>query len=195
MTQGVLLAAGASRRYGGCKLLQAHIAGRPMAAVAAEHLLQALPAPLAVVADDRSPLAELLQALGLRTVVNPDPGRGMASSIAVAVAASRGRDGWVIALADMPWIQPATIAAVAAALRAGAPAAAPAYGGRRGHPVGFGRACAAQLVALRGSSGAKALFQQLPGARVLPTDDPGVLRDVDRPGDLASGWDSLDRDQ
>jgi molybdenum cofactor cytidylyltransferase len=94
--------------------------------------------------------------------------------------------GWVVALADMPWIAPESIARVAAAVATGAQVAAPFHRGERGHPVGFGRACYAELAALSGDIGARAVIAAHRDALVrIDVDDLGILRDVDAPADLA----------
>ena len=108
---------------------------------------------------------------------------GTGTSIARAVQASAAADGWIVALADMPEIQAATIAAVRQALEDGALTAAPYYRGRRGHPVGFAAACGAELAALTGDDGARAVLERHPPVRI-DVDDPGVLFDVDQPEDL-----------
>ena len=106
-------------------------------------------------------------------------------SLACGVRASAGADGWVIALGDMPWLQPATIAQVARRLETGAPIAAPEYRGRRGHPVGFGAAFGPALMALRGDKGAQELLRRNRGRlHRLPCNDPGCLADIDHPSDL-----------
>lgn len=112
----------------------------------------------------------------------------MGASLACAVAAVAEADGWVIALGDMPWIAPATISAVADALRDGAEIAAPAYRGERGHPVGFARPYGPLLTALTGDEGARAIVNARKWAvRLVDVDDAGALRDVDHPADLAGG--------
>ena len=86
----------------------------------------------------------------------------------------------------MPWIRVETIAAVAAAVGAGATLAAPVHGGVRGHPVGFGAACGPALAALADDFGARSLVAAHAGALLrIDVDDPGVLRDVDTPRDPA----------
>jgi len=101
------------------------------------------------------------------------------------VRATIDAKGWVVMLADMPWIQAATIARVAAAIDHGATVAAPFYRGMRGHPVGFGNRCVAALTALSGDEGAKTVVAQHRDTMVrIDVDDPGVLRDVDTRGDL-----------
>ena len=85
----------------------------------------------------------------------------------------------------MPWIAPASIAAVADALQGGAEIAAPSYRGQRGHPVGFARSYGGLLTTLTGDEGARAIVAARQWAvRFVEVDDPGVLRDVDRPDDL-----------
>jgi molybdenum cofactor cytidylyltransferase len=89
----------------------------------------------------------------------------------------------VIALADMPWVEPATMAGVVDALRGGASVAAPSCRGRRGHPVGFAASCYGELSALSGDEGAKAVVDRHP-VTLIDTDDAGILRDVDTRQDL-----------
>lgn len=186
MIRGILLAAGAGTRFGADKLLHPVADGVPLAVAAARTLAAVLPGSLAVVRPGAPELARWLAAQGLEVVVNPRAGQGMGASLARGVAAAREADGWVIALADMPWVQADTVAAVAGALAAGAVLAAPLYRGRRGHPVGIGREFLDELLALRGDAGARALLRREAGRlRELATADPGAVWDVDRPRDLA----------
>jgi molybdenum cofactor cytidylyltransferase len=60
----------------------------------------------------------------------------------------------------------------------------PFYQGQRGHPVGFGAEHGEALRGLDGDTGARALLAANRVAR-LDLDDPGILRDVDTPDDLA----------
>jgi molybdenum cofactor cytidylyltransferase len=85
----------------------------------------------------------------------------------------------------MPWILPSTIARVAAAVADGAPVAAPFHDGKRGHPVGFSRACYDRLAALTGDEGAKSVVARYADELAhIDVDDPGTLRDVDTRKDL-----------
>lgn len=192
---GVLLAAGRGTRFdpqGTRNKLLAPVgegaaAATPVAVAAARPLLQALPRVVAVVrpASD-SGQRELHRALsdaGCALVVNARADEGMGASIAAGVAACADADGWLIALADMPAVQPATVAALVRALRAGAPAAAPFCDGRRGHPVGFSAALRAELLALQGDTGAREVLQRHPPQRI-DVADPGCLVDVDTVADL-----------
>lgn len=183
MPVGLLLAAGRSQRFGTDKRLFRFPDNTPMAVKAARALRRALPSVLAVVRESDQ-AAMCLAAAGVELVLCPAAGDGMGHSIACGVAASDRADGWLIALADMPWIPPESIAAVASALAAGAAIARPVYAGRGGHPVGFSAAFGADLQRLRGDRGAQQLLRSAPITEV-PCADPGVLQDVDRPHDLS----------
>ncbi len=190
---GILLAAGRGTRFGGDKLWaplgNASLdvpAATPLGVAAATHLVAALPDAIAVVRPRDTQLAQRLCDSGLRIVECANADDGMGASLACGVAAAQDADGWVVALADMPWITPATIEAVAAAVAAGADIAAPAYRGERGHPVGFARYHFASLAALTGDAGARSLIERFPDRLVLiDVGDPGVIRDVDTRRDLA----------
>jgi molybdenum cofactor cytidylyltransferase len=182
---GILLAAGRGARFGGEKLL-ADLEGERIGVSACNHLMAAVPNVIVVLRPHDDALAAALAITGARIVSCPNSDAGMGASLAHGVRATIDAKGWVVMLADMPWIQAATIARVAAAIDDGATVAAPFYRGMRGHPVGFGNRCVAALTALSGDEGAKTVVAQHRDTMVrIDVDDPGVLRDVDTRGDLA----------
>jgi len=188
--RGILLAAGYSKRFGSNKLLQALPAGAPEAGTpiglaAARHLLEALPESIAVVRPRAQKLGKILRDAGCNTVVCKNASEGMGTSLAAGVRAASEADGWVVALADMPFIRPETIRIVAKALQEGAAIAAPSFHGERGHPVGFARRFLEELSSLRGDDGARQFLRQHPEwVNILEVDDPAVVRDIDKPSDL-----------
>lgn len=194
---GILLAAGEGSRFGGDKLLEPMPAGSghampgtALGVASARRLIGALPHSIAIVRPRDTQLAALLQAAGLRNVAFANAGDGMGASLACGVAATGSADGWVIALADMPWIASATIRAIADAVAASAEIAAPSYRGERGHPVGFSRRHYAALASLTGDVGARSLIERcLDRVTWIDVDDAGVLRDVDTRDQLAAPGD------
>lgn len=185
MIAGILLAAGAARRFGARKLLHPLPDGTPIGLRSALNLVPAVDRALAVLAPEDRELAARLQAAGIEVCPCPASGEGMGASLACGVRAAADAAGWVIALADMPFVRPDSIVAVADALRAGAAIAIPGHEGERGHPIGFARAFHAELAALGGDVGARAIVAR-ERARVVqvPVNDPGILRDIDTPDDL-----------
>jgi molybdenum cofactor cytidylyltransferase len=183
---GILLAAGAARRFGGAKLLHLLPDGRPIGVAAWEHLRCALDRTVVVVRPGDDAVARCYRDAGAQVVVSPDAERGMGHSLASGVAATPDAPGWIIALADMPNVRSQTIAAVAAAIGRGARIALPVYRSERGHPVGFSAVCRDELLALSGDSGARALLQRhAEEVAKVEVDDPGVLQDVDTREDAA----------
>jgi len=182
---GILLAAGASRRFGTDKLTRSLPDGDLVAVRACRNLLAGTDRVLAVVRPASGELAALLQAEGAEVRVCAAAEQGMGASLSFGVRACPEAAGWLIALADMPWIEPVTIRKVADALRSGTAIAAPCWQGRRGHPVGFAHALGPELAVLSGDEGAKAVIQaHLDQLRLIDCADAGVLRDIDKPEDL-----------
>jgi len=183
--RGILLAAGASSRFGANKLLHPLPDGTPIAIASARSLLAALPGSLAVVRPGSEALQALLREAGCEVTVCHRAEEGMGLSLAHAIAESADASGWVVALADMPFILPGTISAVAARLNAGALIAAPALRGERGHPVGLSAVLRQELLDLQGDEGARSLLRRhVTSIQLIEVDDAGIHRDVDTPGDL-----------
>src|SRR5690606_35477587 len=118
---GLLLAAGIGRRFdpeGRRDKLLADAGGIAVATRAARNLADACDRVIAVVRPGASTLREALAAGGAAEIVEcPDARLGMGHSLAHdAFAASVHRPRRIVlALADMPWIEPATIRALIAA--------------------------------------------------------------------------------
>lgn len=185
---GLLLAAGLGTRFDpsgrNSKLLATLPDGRPVVAHAARALQQAVDAVVAVVAPGSSPALEhTLQSLGITLVECTDARLGMGHSVACGIRATHPGTGWLIALGDMPFVRPGTCSRLAGALREGHDIVVPMHGSQRGNPVGFSTLWRPQLEQLSGDRGARDLLAR-PDAHRLPVDDPGILRDIDHPGDL-----------
>ncbi|MGB9094716.1 MAG: nucleotidyltransferase family protein [Gallionella sp.] len=191
----IVLAAGASRRFGSDKLLHPLTLRGATLPLAAHSLLPWLDkfARISVVV---RPGAETFcsaieTALGERGAAQidwvecHDAAQGMASSLVCGVSANHAAAGWLIGLADMPAVPAAAIAGVRDALFDGASLAAPSHAGRRGHPVGFASRYYGQLLELQGDNGARRLLERdRASVTEIAVDDPGILADIDSPGDL-----------
>ncbi len=183
---GILLAAGSAKRFGSNKLLHPLLTGEPIAVTAARQLRGVLPRCVAVVRPGADELAALLRAAGCEVAVCANADEGMGASLACAVGAAGEAAGYVVALADMPFIRTSSLQAVRESLEGGAPLVAPYFRARRGHPVGIAGRYRAELLASAGDQGARALLEAHAAELVkIPIGDPGVIRDIDTPGDLA----------
>ncbi|WP_447554561.1 nucleotidyltransferase family protein [Vreelandella sp. EE22] len=90
-----------------------------------------------------------------------------------------------VLLGDMPYLQPATLIALK---QHATPETivSPSVDGTPGHPVIFGRAFWPALARLESGEGARAVLKaNADHHRAYPVDDPGVLRDIDRPSDIS----------
>jgi molybdenum cofactor cytidylyltransferase len=182
---GILLAAGTSSRFGSDKLLHPLADGVPMALASARNLVAGAGRMLAVVRPDAHELRRRLAEADIEWVICNRAEQGMGASLACGVAVSADAQGWVIALADMPFIRPATIRSVATALAQGAPLVAPFFRGRRGHPVGFSASVGDALLALSGEDGGRGVITaNARRVQRIDCDDPGIVADVDLPTDL-----------
>jgi molybdenum cofactor cytidylyltransferase len=187
LATGVLLAAGRGSRFDPSgvqnKLLAPLADGTPLARASAHRLLISVPRVIAVVRPGAEALAHVLNEAGCDVVFSSDAQRGMGASLAAGVRASGDAEGWLVALADMPWIATATVEAVTRTLGAGASLVVPFYRGQRGHPVGFANEHYDALAALDGDTGARALLAAHQVTRI-DVDDWGVVGDVDTADDL-----------
>jgi len=188
---GVLLAAGRSRRFGADKLMNRLDNGTPVALASLRALQQVLPNTIAVVRPDNHELIDALKQSDVAVVIANDADAGMGRSLAAGIAATAQARGWVVALADMPYMQTASIARVLAALQRGATLAAPIHDGQRGHPVGFDARFRDELLALNNDEGARSLLRAHADALTLiECADAGILRDIDFPQDLRAAENS-----
>ncbi len=185
----IVLAAGDSTRFGSDKRLFT-LDGITLLQRSLSALLPAVRQVIVVLkADDVYLLPALLGPWQERSEVIPllleEPQQGMGSNLARAVLAlSSECDGVLIALGDMPFLQVQTVSGLVAAFQRER-ILLPTYHGRSGHPVLFPRRYFAELAALTGDRGGKAIVERHRAEVVCwPVADAGVLHDVDQPGDV-----------
>jgi molybdenum cofactor cytidylyltransferase len=186
---GILLAAGTGSRFGGDKLLAALPDGTPVGLATLRALARVVDRVVAVVRPGDVALQDILIGGGARVTVCDRAAEGMGASLACGVrhAQSLWPDaiGWLVVLADMPWLSSGSIALVADTLARGATITAPIYQGERGHPVGFAARYYDQLAQLGGDQGARQLLaSHADEIELIAIDDASVVRDVDTRADL-----------
>jgi CTP:molybdopterin cytidylyltransferase MocA len=180
---GVVLAAGAGRRYGMPKAL-VRWDGRLLVERAADTLTQGGCAPVVVVLGAAAEQVRDEARLDATTVDNPDWATGMGSSLRTGLASlyDTRATAAVVLLVDLPGVTPAAVRRLAALAAPDALAMA-GYGDHRGHPVLLGRDHWAGVAAAAvGDVGAKPyLSAHAAAVRVVPCDDVAHDRDVDVP--------------
>jgi len=124
--------------------------------------------------------------LGLPVAVNPDPDRGMASSVAIGFAAALeagDADRALLWPVDHPRVDAATVRRL---LSADGEVVVPAFGSRGGHPTVFARALWPALVAcVDAADGARSVVRAAADRVVrIDVEDRGVIADVDTRADL-----------
>jgi molybdenum cofactor cytidylyltransferase len=183
---GVVLAAGTGSRFGERNKLLAPVDGSPLVRHAVASVCEVLPEVVVVLGHEADAVHEALCDHPVTFVENEMYRDGQASSVRRGIEAVRdGVDGALFALGDMPDVRPATVAMLVDAFGAGVgdPVVA-AFEGMRGNPVVFGRAYFDRLATLSGDTGGRAILESADRTALVATGDPGVLRDIDTPGDL-----------
>jgi molybdenum cofactor cytidylyltransferase len=180
---GLVLAAGGSRRLGTPKQLLV-FRGEPLVRRAARVAVDAGLWPVVVVVGARcDEVRGALAGLPVATVSNPEFEAGLAGSIQRGLArlseCAPGALGVVLLTCDQPLVEPAHVAALVEAARAtGRPIAASSYADALGIPALFAAALFAELHALSGDAGGRALLARDPD-RVARVPLPGGELDVD----------------
>lgn len=174
-----LLAAGKGRRFGGGKLV-ADLGGSPLWRWAARSVEQAgfVTRYLIVPGDGAFVMGE--GAEGWTIAENPDADEGISTSIRRACELATDCYRLVVALADMPFVEPDHLRTLAG----GAGVIFTGYkSGRLGVPAAFPRDAFPRLAGLTGDRGAAALDWGQDAISVRPTSYDSLL-DIDRNLDL-----------
>jgi molybdenum cofactor cytidylyltransferase len=179
MAIAILPAAGASRRMGRPKLLLPFRGGTVVGSLVQALREGGVSEIVLVTAPDDEALRAWAAEAAVRTAVNPDPDRGMLSSIREGLAWAPRYQQIVVCPADLPALRASTVAAVLA--EAGQHLLTVAsYQGRRGHPLVIAPSLISEIGTLDLSVGLRELLDRHP-VHEVEVDDPGAIHDVDTP--------------
>lgn len=186
LISGILLAAGLSSRFGRQKLLESW-RGEPLVRHAARRFLEAGLTPVIVVVPGDRRLADALAGLPVTIEVNPQPQRGINTSIGIGVGAlPRASPAALIGVADQPLL---TADAIAQLVNAFVPGkiVGPRYGDHRGNPVIFDRRFFPELMRLTDADRGGQVVVAAHPAAVVEVELPASMgKDIDRPDDWPS---------
>jgi molybdenum cofactor cytidylyltransferase len=117
-----------------------------------------------------------------RFVVNPDPGRGMLSSLQCGLeAVPQEAEAVMFMPVDHPNLERSTLEKLIGHFNAErAPVTVPTFQGEHGHPVLIARPLIAELLALPVTAQASDVIHRYRGRTAyIPVDDPAVTTDID----------------
>ena len=175
MSAGLVLAAGAGRRFGAEPKLLADLGGRPVLDHAVASARAALDRVVVVLGAHAEEVRAACDLDGVEVVVCAGWEEGQSASLRCGLAALAGEERIVVLLGDQPLVPPEVIRRMARE----PPGSRAAHGGVPGHPVVLDRELAARAAGLDGDHGLRDLV-----AWRLVEAEQDIIRDVDTPADL-----------
>ena len=187
MIAAIVPAAGASRRMGRPKLLLP-VGGTVVVARVVKALRSGgVHRIVLVIAPGDIELTSWAGASEVELAVNPNPSRGMLSTVVAGLEQLGGAVPEVLLVApgDLPRLTSADVRRLLAARsERDAGLAVPVFRGRRGHPLAIARRLIAEVLILDPEVGLRQLLALHPDELCeVESDSPGVLADLDTPED------------
>ena len=186
MIAAIVLAAGEGSRMGSQKMLLP-FAGTTLVGKAAQELIKSRVDRVCVVTGfDAEEVAGAVERLDVTIARNPDPGRGMLSSVRTGIASCPpDTQAFLIALGDQPAISAALVDAIISVYEeAPRPIIVPVYQGRRGHPLLFHQRFRREVMSDFDETGLRGLLWRYPEwVTEWPALDGAILQDIDEPED------------
>lgn len=182
---GIVLAAGASTRMGEPKALL-QVGGTTFLERAIHLLREAGCRYVVAVVNDDDWVERLADVSGAAVVINDAEGSEQIDSLRLGIAnLPEDADGVLVLPVDFPRLSRETIARLLQEFaRSSAPILNPSYNGEAGHPVLFARSVLPELLGPNLPDGARTVIDaHASETRTIEVGDPGVLIDVDTPGD------------
>jgi molybdenum cofactor cytidylyltransferase len=179
---GIILSAGASRRMGTPKALLP-FDGETFLDRLIRLFSEVAIRPIVVLGQQAGQIQSgIRRAAEARFVVNPDPERGMLSSLQCGLAAvPEVAEAVLFMPVDHPNLENSTLEKLIGHFNAGRPPVTiPTFQGKHGHPVLIARPLIGELLALPATAQASEVIHRYRGETAyIPVDDPAVTTDVD----------------
>lgn len=186
--EGILLAAGESRRMGYPKPLL-EIDGKTFIEKIVATMLAVVPRLVIVLGAHAERIRPAIpHDSRIEIAVNPDYSRGQLSSLKIGLGAIQADSaGVIVHLADHPMVLAESFRAIVDSYeRTAKPIVIARSGRRRGHPVLFDRSVFAELQSAPEGEGARHVVNaHASRLEYVDLDDPGINLDLDTPADLA----------
>lgn len=181
----IILAAGASSRFGGQKMLAPlPSSGHAVLATTIKTYQRVFARITVVTRPSDESVRELALKSGVDIIDSHHAESGMSQSIIAGIQARSPDVGWLVALGDMPFVSSETLKRLVEALTLET-IVVPTTEKGAGNPVAFGKAFGQQLLSLKGDFGAKSILRAHQDKVIeLALDDPGVHQDIDTPDDI-----------
>ncbi|MEM7466464.1 MAG: nucleotidyltransferase family protein [Pseudomonadota bacterium] len=183
----IVLAAGAGKRFGDNKILNAKIDNKPLGLVTAERYRALMPT-IVVVRAGESAVFSMFERSGFSPVVSERAKDGMGYSLAAGIKEAKLKQyvSYLVVLGDMPLVQVSTILTLQRALIAGTPIVRPTFRGQAGNPVGFQQTFSLALSNIAADKGAQDVVKaHASQVETVEVEDEGVIMDIDTPAMLA----------
>ena len=181
----IMLAAGNSRRFGSNKLMY-EVDGVPMY----QRTLRQLRKAAEKIPDSRiilvtqpqySEIIDVVKGTGAEVLFNPQPERGIASSMQIGLESAKDADACMFTVADQPWLTAETIIALYDAFQSeNKGMACTRHGEKTGNPCVFSEKYYKELMGITGDRGGKQVIKRHPEDVVyFKISDERELQDVD----------------
>lgn len=180
----ILLASGASSRFGGNKLLYA-LDGQTMAEKALQ-LICSLPVQKRVTVTRYEAVRKAAQQRGCQVVWNDHVEKGISRSICLGLKCCGDMDGWMFLVCDQPWLKEESVGRLIRRWQESPRGiAALCHGDRTGNPVIFSQKYREELLQLNGDRGGKCVLRRHFQDVELVETASAELEDVDEKMDLS----------
>lgn len=186
MIYGLILAAGESKRMGQPKLLLPYGEGTVIESVLKAAHGSRLNATLVVCPPRDARILELVERFSFQVVINPQPEKGMLSSVVIGLnRIPQEAEAVVVILGDQPAVASSLIDLLIIGYRVkGSGIIVPVYKQKRGHPVLLDLKYREEISQLNPEIGLRALLRMYPDDVLeIPVNEPAAVLDIDTPED------------